>query len=196
MATKKKSTSVSKKKTASKTATAPASKKSKSAPSKKTSKKAAKKTSTKSTASPASFDAPSHMDEEFAAASSPAYSPSTSPSYGAPQASEDDGKGSLLRLGALVVLGVVLVVLLSIKFLGGKSDEVADNSSGPVVEEPAGISEPETPAAPADAIDSQEAVEEAAKPVAPETKPPVASSASSCPPVPACGWTPAWPKAT
>lgn len=117
------------------------------------------------------------MDEEFAAASSPAYSPSTSPSYGAPQASEDDGKGSLLRLGALVVLGVVLVVLLSIKFLGGKSDEVADNSSGPVVEEPAGISEPETPAAPADAIDSQEAVEEAAKPVAPETKPPVASSA-------------------
>lgn len=140
MATKKKSKSVSKKKTA-------ASKKSKSAPSKKkTSKKAAKKTGKKSSTSrktasrgaAASFDASasdSHMDREFAAASSTSGTTySTTPSYGA---GEEEGKGSLMRLGALVVLAVVLIVLLYMQFTGNDTDEVASNNAGPAVEEPA-----------------------------------------------------------
>jgi nucleoid-associated protein YgaU len=190
MATKKKSKSVSKKKTA-------ASKKSKSAPSKKTSKKtakkAAKKTARKSTrkssasgsrtaSSAASFDAPasdSYMDREFAAASSassPSSYTSTSPSYGS---SEEEGKGSLFRLGALVVLAVVLIVLLYMQFTGKDNGDVANNGNqAPAVEEPAPSNKAQAPASAEEDVAPASAKLENEKPAA-EPAPAVGGAAKT-----------------
>ncbi|MCR9141574.1 MAG: LysM peptidoglycan-binding domain-containing protein [bacterium] len=100
------------------------------------------------------------MDQEFAAASSAsASSYGAGSSYGS-GSNEDEGKGSLFRLGALVVLAVVLIVLLFMMFSGGDSKDVADNNQAPAIEEAEKPAESETPASAEEDEAPAEVVEE------------------------------------